>query len=347
MRTATPRSHAPAPHYSLMLVKMQCEEIARALQTSVEAAAQAAAARTPLGEVCSVQYDEAHEQMKLANDEFLVECLKAEGELGGITKALNIDCHTIQLPLDDDGAFRKAALQALVHTVGAVCMLHDGSLQMKTEGLGFTLRGGWGAPYPHVNAPIFEGWKQKGCVLTLNAAALSLINHDTATCEPFISLTVMNKSIIRRLSFAGFRHMKLTVQDSTCLQLIFVDFLFKYDLHSHFTYHQDLRHGKSAVFTAVVKLTADESSLHVAGAAAPAVFKEIGDAHVLLSRMYHRSGASTARTVLAVFFYKIGRERTRLESAGVETDEQHEETQQGETAEGACSSDSDNNAPSL
>ena len=77
------------------------------------------------------------------------------------------------------------------------------------------------------------------------------------------------------------------------------------------------------------------------------VFKEIGDAHVLLSRMYHRSGASTARTVLAVFFYKIGRERTRLESAGVETDEQHEETQQGEIAEGACSSDSDNNVPSL
>ena len=42
------------------------------------------------------------------------------------------------------------------------------------------------------------------------------------------------------------------------------NFLFKYDLHSHFSYHQDLRHGKVASFnqassfTAVVKLTADK-----------------------------------------------------------------------------------------
>jgi len=204
MRTATPRSHAPAPHYSLMLVKMQCEEIARALQTSVEAAAQAAAARTPLGEVCSVQYDEAHEQMKLANDEFLVECLKAEGELGGITKALNIDCHTIQLPLDDDGAFRKAALQALVHTVGAVCMLHDGSLQMKTEGLGFTLRGGWGAPYPHVNAPIFEGRRLEAEGISADAQRCSTLldqpqhRHMRALHKPYRHEQVHHKASLFR-----------------------------------------------------------------------------------------------------------------------------------------------------
>ena len=71
--------------------------------------------------------------LDLDNDEFLVECLKAEGELGGITKALNIDCHTIQLPLDDDGAFRKAALQALVHTVGTSTL--NGSRPNSNKGI--------------------------------------------------------------------------------------------------------------------------------------------------------------------------------------------------------------------
>jgi len=48
-------------------------------------------------------------------------------------------------------------------------------------------------------------------------------------------------------------------------ELVFVDILFKYDLHSHFTYHTDDRHGHHPVLAVVVQLTADESSRHVAG----------------------------------------------------------------------------------
>eukprot|EP00962_Isochrysis_galbana_P053293 scaffold24735_cov131-Isochrysis_galbana.AAC.2 len=40
-------------------------------------------------------------------------------------------------------------------------------------------------------------------------------------------------------------------------ELVFVDILFKYDLHSHFTYHTDDRHGHHPVLAVVVQLTAD------------------------------------------------------------------------------------------
>jgi len=49
---------------------------------------------------------------------------------------------------------------------------------------------------------------------------------------------------------------------------VFVDILFKYDLHlhSHFTYHTDDRHGHHhPVLAVVVQLTADESSRHPDG----------------------------------------------------------------------------------
>eukprot|EP00962_Isochrysis_galbana_P030177 scaffold9764_cov150-Isochrysis_galbana.AAC.1 len=78
-----------------------------------------------------------------------------------------------------------------------------------------------------------------------------------------------------------------------------------YDLHSHFTYHTDDRHGHHPVLAVVVQLTADESSRHVAGAESEASTAAVaGEAHVVLCNSYHRSGRSTARTVLAVFFYK-------------------------------------------
>eukprot|EP00962_Isochrysis_galbana_P000541 scaffold155_cov106-Isochrysis_galbana.AAC.7 len=89
-------------------------------------------------------------------------------------------------------------------------------------------------------------------------------------------------------------------------ELVFVDILFKYDLHSHFTYHTDDRHGHHPVLAVVVQLTADadKSSRHVAGAESEAITAAVGEAHVVLCNSYHRSRRSTARTVLAVFFYK-------------------------------------------
>eukprot|EP00962_Isochrysis_galbana_P039795 scaffold14337_cov132-Isochrysis_galbana.AAC.1 len=54
-------------------------------------------------------------------------------------------------------------------------------------------------------------------------------------------------------------------------ELVFVDILFKYDLHSHFTYHTDDRHGHHPVLAVVVQLTAEESSRHVAGAESEAI----------------------------------------------------------------------------
>jgi hypothetical protein len=87
------------------------------------------------------------------------------------------------------------------------------------------------------------------------------------------------------------------------LKLIAIDYLFKYDLHSHFTFHIDQRLSREPDITVVVKVTADKTTMQVAGAEKEASSTGIGDAQVFLSRTYHRSGQSTARTVLVSFFY--------------------------------------------
>jgi hypothetical protein len=53
----------------------------------------------------------------------------------------------------------------------------------------------------------------------------------------------------------------------------------------------------------VVKVTADKTTMQAAGSQKEAFSTGIGDAQVFLSKTYHRSGQSTARTVLVSFFY--------------------------------------------
>jgi hypothetical protein len=81
------------------------------------------------------------------------------------------------------------------------------------------------------------------------------------------------------------------------LKLIAIDYLFKYDLHSHFTFHIDQRQGREPDITVVVKVTADKTTMQVAGAEKEASSTGIGDAQVFLSKTYHRSGQSTARLI--------------------------------------------------
>jgi hypothetical protein len=50
------------------------------------------------------------------------------------------------------------------------------------------------------------------------------------------------------------------------LKLIAIDYLFKYDLHSHFTLHIDRRLGREPDITVVVKVTAVKTTMQVAGA---------------------------------------------------------------------------------
>jgi len=116
------------------------------------------------------------------------------------------------------------------------------------------------------------------------------------------------------------------------LQLSYLDFLFKYDLHSHFSFHQDMRHASTPVITVVVKLTADPTSMYVANAQETALSTDVGEAHLLLSAQFHRSGRSTARTVLATFFYSLSpKSSVKVKTEGPSSSAAHD--QEGEEGE--------------
>lgn len=113
------------------------------------------------------------------------------------------------------------------------------------------------------------------------------------------------------------------------LQLSYIDFLFKYDLHSHFSFHQDIRHGTDPVVTVVVKLTSDPTTMFVADANESAYSEDVGEAQLLLSGQFHRSGRSTARTVLATFFYS-NPPKVKTEAASTSAADEGEEGEEGE-----------------
>jgi hypothetical protein len=169
--------------------------------------------------------------------------------------------------------------------------------------------GGWAKPYEHVNVQdAFQIKRQKGCTLSFQEPVVGWIREAKPTLpEPMKSLGKLNAWIMSEMATLVLKAEEPTKSGfRTTLSLAFVDILFKYDNHSHFTYHQDLRATPAAdtVVTVVLKLSADKTTLHIAGAECETELNLVGDAAVFLSMMYHRSGKATVRSVLASFFYK-------------------------------------------
>ena len=82
--------------------------------------------------------------------------------------------------------------------------------------------------------------------------------------------------------------------------------LFNWCDHSLFTYHQD---EKSDV-TVIVNLSPSKSSFHIAGKDEAETYSQPGDAFVLPSKAYHRSGEAERRTVKVAFFFKLTKKAT-------------------------------------
>jgi hypothetical protein len=222
--------------------------------------------------------------MEKHNNRKLEEVSADPGDLGHLAQQLKKTAtRTIYLSPTED--FQRHALRALAGCVERL-EVQDGVLNMV---LGkYSIPGGWGRPYPNVNVPEFDEKKQKACVLTLQSTDIKMIRRRKAQEQPHRSLQALNDAIMSGIGehvSAAKTGEELTLSGDD-MQLDHIDLLFKYDLHSHFSYHEDPRHEKpSPVVTVVVKLTADETSMHVAGADADATSKEVGDAHVLLSEM--------------------------------------------------------------
>ena len=79
-----------------------------------------------------------------------------------------------------------------------------------------------------------------------------------------------------------------------------VHVLFNWNAHSLFSYHTDV---KSTV-TVIVNLSAAKSSFFIAGKE-EAIYNEPGDAFVLPSAAWHRSGIAERRTVKVAFFFNL------------------------------------------
>ena len=79
-----------------------------------------------------------------------------------------------------------------------------------------------------------------------------------------------------------------------------VHVLFNWNPHSLFTYHKDLK----SEITVIVNLAPARSTFHIAGKE-EAEYMEPGDAVVLPSAAWHRSGVAQRRTVKVAYFYKL------------------------------------------
>jgi hypothetical protein len=93
-----------------------------------------------------------------------------------------------------------------------------------------------------------------------------------------MSLQNMNNQILEDLK--GLTKRTPGFAGGPCdLKLIAIDYRFKYNLHSHFTFHIDQRLGRELDITVVVKVTADKTTMQVAGAEKEASSTGIGGAH--------------------------------------------------------------------
>ena len=122
-------------------------------------------------------------------------------------------------------------------------------------------------------------------------------------------------------SFAG----NLNVKVFALMTELFPDFvatsegvhlLFNWNSHSLFTYHQD----EKSMITVIVNLAPARSTFHIAGQE-EAEYKEPGDAVVLPSAVWHRSGVAQRRTVKVAYFFKLIKKeefeaRTKLPPSG-------------------------------
>jgi hypothetical protein len=79
-----------------------------------------------------------------------------------------------------------------------------------------------------------------------------------------------------------------------------VHVLFNWNPHSLFTYHKDLQ----SEITVIVNLAPARSTFHIAGKE-EAEYMEPGDAVVLPSAAWHRSGVAQRRSVKVAYFYKL------------------------------------------
>lgn len=118
--------------------------------------------------------------------------------------------------------------------------------------------------------------------------------------------------------------------------------LFHWNDHSFFTYHRDDK-GKVAV---VVNLSpCATTDFHVAGATDRAVMKKCGQAHIVPTNVYHRSGSAPRRCIKIVFFLEIMEpvdvDEEKVDAADikqevkpeVDSHVQHETAQEGRTTE--------------
>jgi len=305
--TPTKKARVEAPNiaYCVSLMRVHCADIARALEgDGLAEALRITASSTALQQDRHREPGEPDEFMVTDNKALFERMAQDESDLGLLVSHMNNATRTIHLEPDEN--FQRHALTALTATVRNVQMGLDKSGK---NTLVFSLKktqyfGGWGQGYPNVNTDKFEEAKQKSCVIGLHSTNIANIKKFDKT-EPLFSLACMNEKIMKDLTrLVGEKAPQSMAVYGGDFELVFVDILFKYDLHSHFTYHTDDRHGHHPVLAVVVQLTADESSRHVAGAESEAITAAVGEAHVVLCNSYHRSGRSTARTVLAVFFYK-------------------------------------------
>lgn len=83
--------------------------------------------------------------------------------------------------------------------------------------------------------------------------------------------------------------------------LLQVHVLFHWNDHSFFTYHQD---DKGDVAVVVNLSPCTTTDLHVAGAAM-AKMEACGEAHILPTHVFHRSGTAPRRCIKLVFFYNL------------------------------------------
>jgi len=88
-----------------------------------------------------------------------------------------------------------------------------------------------------------------------------------------------------------------------------VHVLFNWNPHSMFTYHTD----KNSDVTVIVNLSPAKSSFHIAGMEEEAKYNEPGDAVVLPSAVWHRSGTAERRTVKVAYFFNLMKKEVKKE----------------------------------
>tara|TARA_B110000027_G_scaffold133302_1_gene161435 strand:- start:234 stop:1535 length:1302 start_codon:yes stop_codon:yes gene_type:complete len=206
-------------------------------------------------------------------------------ELADLTSHLDVKTGTYRIRVSQEVSMNVCCKLIGLLKTGSMAADKQPTLVLDVVG-GSHKSGGFEDAYTLVNVPLplMNKAEQERCVFAMRATQ-------------FKNITGAHGAILLK---EVHQHVTQFVSPFKVLASPLVHVLFHFNDHAFFTYHTDDKSWMSVL----VNLSYGSSTFHIAGREEEAIYDGIGSGHIFPSKVYHRSGRATRRSVKVAFFFQ-------------------------------------------